>query len=184
MEIRNKFGQNIRCWAVWDSASQLHFITERCVQILRLSRSETRALIQGISRVNTDTYQRVSISLTSRPTYWHTTLNCAILSHITGTTPSTKMDTSTWKIPKDIKLAVEEFDEPGWIDPHIGAGKFNEMLRSDRRPRPVNYPVLQEWVLGWTLTGHIPGTTTQHDPKLTFLLREANSLKHNLNRFW
>ena len=176
MEIRNTFGQNIPCWALWDIASQLHFITERCVQTLRLSRSETNAQIQGISSVNTDTYQSVSTPLTSKPTDWHTTLNCAILSHITGTTPSTKMGTNTWKIPKDINLAVEEFDQPAGIDPHIGADKFNEMLRSDRRTRPGNYPVLQVWVLDWTLTGHIPGTA--------FLLRVANILKHKLNRFW
>jgi len=54
------------------------------------------------------------------------------------------MGTSTWKIPKDINLAVEDIDQPAGIDPHIGADKFNEMLRSDRRTRPGNYPVLQE----------------------------------------
>ena len=46
----------------------------------------------------------------------HTTLNCAILSHITGTTPSTKMDTHAWKFHKDIKLNDEEFHQVGGID--------------------------------------------------------------------
>jgi len=106
------------------------------------------------------------------------------LSHITGTTPSTKLDTSTWKIPKDIKLADEQFDQPGGIDLLIGADLFYEMLRSDRRTRAGNYPVLQETVLGWTLSGRTPATTTQHDPQPKFLLREDNSLEHNLNRSW
>jgi len=56
------------------------------------------------------------------------------------------------------------------------------MLRSGRRTCPDNYPILQETVLGWTLSGRTPATTTQHDPQPTFLLREDKSLEHNLNR--
>jgi len=89
---------------------------------------------------------------------------------ITGTTPSSKLDISTWKIAKDIKLADEQFDQPGGIDLLIGADLFYEMLRSGRRTRPGNYPVLQETVLGWTLSGRTPATATQNDPQHTFLL--------------
>jgi len=106
------------------------------------------------------------------------------LSNITGTTPSTKLDTSSWKIPKDIELADEHFDQPGSIDLLLGADLFYEMLRSDRRTRPGNNPVLQETVLGWTLFGRTPAPATQNDPQHTFLLRQGNSLEHNLNRFW
>jgi len=94
------------------------------------------------------------------------------------------LDTSTWKIPKDIKLSDEQFDQQGGIDLFIEDDLFYEMLRLDRRTRSGNYPVLQEIVLGWTLTGRIPATTTQHDPQHTFLLREDNGLEHNLNRSW
>jgi len=107
VEVQNKYGQYVPCRALLDSASQSHIITERSVQRLRLSRTQTHASLQGISNVNIETYHSVSLHLRSRHTDWHTTLNCAILSHITGNTPSTKLDTSTWKIPKDIKLADE-----------------------------------------------------------------------------
>jgi len=150
-EVQNKSGQYIPCRALLDDASQSHFITERCVQHLRISRTQTHVSIQGISNVSTTTHHSVSIHLRSRHSDWHTTLDCVILSCITGTTPSTKLDTSSWKIPKDIKLAYEQFDQPGSIDLLIGADLFYEMLRSGRRTRPGNYPVLQETVLGWTL---------------------------------
>jgi len=94
------------------------------------------------------------------------------------------LDTSTWNIPKDIKLADKQFDQPGGTDLLIGADLFYEMLRSGRRTRPGNYPVLQETVLGWTLSGRTPATTTQQNPQHTFVLQEDNSLEHNLNRFW
>ena len=46
------------------------------------------------------------------------------------------------------------------------------------------YPVLQETVLGWTLSGKTPvATTTKNEPQHTFLLRDDFSL-NNLNRFW
>ena len=132
---------------------------------MRLSRTLTHASIQGISSVNTETYHSVSIHLRFRHTDWHTTLNCAIVSHITGTTPSIKLDTSTWKNPKDIKLTDEQFDQPGDIELLIGADVFYDMLRPGRRTLPGNYPVLQETVLGWTLAVRIPATTTRHGPK-------------------
>jgi len=43
------------------------------------------------------------------------------------------LDISTRKIPKNIKLADEQFEQPGDIDLLIGADFFNLMLRSDRR---------------------------------------------------
>ena len=134
--------------------------------------------------VKTATHHSVSIHLRSRHTNWHNTLHCAILSNITGTTPSTKLDTSNWKIHKDIKWADEQFDQPGRIDLLIGADLFYEMLLPGRQTHPGNYPVLQETVLGWTLSGRTPTPFTQKEPQHTFLLREDNSLEHKLNRFW
>ena len=177
VEVRNKARQYVPCRALLDSASQSHFITERCVQRLRLSRTQTHASIQGISNVNTATHHSVSIHSRSRHTDWHTTLDCAILN-ITGTTPSTKLDTSSWKLPKDIKLADEYFDQPGGIDLLIGADVFYEILRSGRRTRSGDFPVLQEIVLGWTVSGRTPAVA-QNDPQHTFLLRE-DSLERNL----
>ena len=129
-----------------------------------LSRTHTHASIQGIRQVNTAINHTVTIQLNSRHTDWHPIIHCAILCHITGTTPSNKLDTRTWKIPKYNMLADEQFDQPGDIYLIIGADLFYEMLPSGRRTRPGNHPVLQETVLGWTLSGRTPATTTKHDP--------------------
>jgi len=76
VEVRNKSGQYVPCRALLDSGSQSHFITERCVQRLRLPRTQTHTSIQGISNVNTSTGHSVSIHLRSRHTDWHTALDC------------------------------------------------------------------------------------------------------------
>jgi hypothetical protein len=182
VEVKNKAGQYIPCRALLDSASQSHCITERCVQRLKLSRIQTHAFIQGISNVNTAAHHSVSIYLRSRHSDWHTTLDCAILSNITGTTPSTKLDTTNWKLPKDIKLADEQFDQPGSIDLLIGADIY-EILRSGRHTRSSNLPVLQETVLGWTISGRTPAPT-QNGTQRTCLIHEDSQLERNSNRFW
>jgi len=135
VEVRNKSGQYMLCRALLDSGSQSHFITERCVQRLRLPRTQKHTSIQGISNVNTATHHSVSIQLRSRHTDWHTTFDCAVLSNITGTTPPTRLDTSSWKIPTDINLADEQFNQPGDTDLLIGADLFYEMLQPGRRKR-------------------------------------------------
>ena len=56
------------------------------------------------------------------------------------------------------------------------------MLQPGRRTRPGNYPVLQETVLGWTLSGRTPATSTRHDFQPTFMLQVDIRLEHNLNR--
>ena len=48
VEVRNKSGQYVPRRALLDSGSQSHFITERCVQRLRLPRTQTHTSIQGI----------------------------------------------------------------------------------------------------------------------------------------
>ena len=75
VEVRNKFNQYVPCRVLLDSASQVNFITERCVHRLKLARNQSATSIQGINNVNTATHHSVSIHLRSRRTDWHTSLN-------------------------------------------------------------------------------------------------------------
>jgi hypothetical protein len=124
VEIKKKSGQYVPCRALLDSASQSHIITERCVQRLRLTKTQTLASVQGIRNVNTASHHNVSIHIRSRHTDWHTAIDCAILPNITGATPPIRLDAGSWNIPKDIKLADERFSEPGSIDLLIRADVF------------------------------------------------------------
>jgi hypothetical protein len=80
-------------------------------------------------------------------------------------------------------LADEQFDHPESTDLLIGADLFYEILQSGRRTRPGNFPVVKETFLGRTISGRTPDTN-QNEPQSTYLSREENSLKSNLNRFW
>jgi hypothetical protein len=102
-------------------------------------------------------------------------------------TPVTKLNTSDWKLPTDIKLADEHFHQPGNIDLLIEADLFYEITRPDRRTRP-GFPDLQETVLGWTAAGRTPPpttpTSTTKDVKRAFLQRETSKMGHIRKRFW
>ena len=161
VEVKNKFNQYVPCRVVLDSASQVNFITERCVQRLKLARNQSSTSIQGINNVNTATHHSVSIHLRSRRTDWHTSLTCAVLPNITSSSPATELDTTTWNLPSDILLADEHFDRPSAIDLLIGADLFYEILFSNRRTRK-GYPVLQETVLGWIVSGKTPAVNLSH----------------------
>jgi hypothetical protein len=175
VEVKNKSGQYVPCRALLDSASHLHFITERCVQRLRLSRTQTHTSIQGISNANAATHHSVSIHLRSRHTDWHTTLDCAVLSNIMGITPSTKLDTSSWKIPKDIRLAYEHFNQQGNVDLLMGADIFNKILRSRR---------CTSWQLPHSARDSSWMDTFRSNTSSHTKCYEKTSLEHNLNRFW
>jgi hypothetical protein len=140
-----------------------------------INKNQTHAAIHGISNVNTATHHSVAIHLKSRISDWHTKFNCAILPNTIGVAPSAKLDICSWKLPKDIKLADEQFNEPGGIDLLIGAEIFYEILQAGRRKRQGDFPVLQETTLGWTVSGRTPAVI--NEPQHTFMLQRDNSLK-------
>jgi hypothetical protein len=86
------------------------------------------------------------VKLRSRYTDWQTTISCAVLPHITESTPTRRLNITNWKIPTDIQLADSGFNEPGPIDILIGAELFYELLLPERRTKR-GHPVLQETVL-------------------------------------
>jgi len=53
VEVKNKYNQYVPCRVLLDSASQLNFISEKCVQRLRLPRTQTPVSTQEVNKVNT-----------------------------------------------------------------------------------------------------------------------------------
>ena len=127
MEVQNKFGQYNPCRALLDSVSQSHYITNKFLQILGLSRIQTNATKQGLASVNTETDHSVSLHLSSRHTDWHTTLKYAIFRILI-----VPHHPPRWKKylenSQKIKLADEHFVQPGVIDLLFEVYLFYEML--------------------------------------------------------
>jgi hypothetical protein len=106
-----------------------------------------------------------------------------VLPHITSNTPASKLNITTWNIPKDIKLADPYFNQPAAIDMLIGADLFYELFLPNRKTKP-GHPVLQDTVLRWIVSGRTPAVSNSDAKQHTFLLHENDRLEHSLNRFW
>jgi len=85
VEFLKRSGEYIPCRLFLYSVSQSRFITEKYVQRLRLSKSQTPSSIQGISNYSSVANHCVCVHLRSRHTDWYDSLNCAFLSDIIGT---------------------------------------------------------------------------------------------------
>jgi len=83
-ELRNKSGDYVPFRATLDSASLSYFITERCVQRLRLSKTWTRSSIQDISKSRVVANHCVAVHMRQRNTDWHDSLNLpsCLISHV------------------------------------------------------------------------------------------------------
>jgi hypothetical protein len=183
VDIQGRYQQYVPCRVLLDSASQLNFITESCVNRLGIVKQQTNTCIQAINQVSTSTQHSVNVKLRSRYTNWQTTISCAVLPHITENTPSRRLNITKWKIPTDIQLADSGFHEPGPIDILIGAELFYELLLPKRRTKH-GHPVLQETVLGWTVAGMTPVNNSPHVKPQSFFIQDTTCLETNLNRFW
>jgi hypothetical protein len=120
-----------------DSTSQSHFITVRCARSLRLSRIKTHACIQGISNINTAAPHGVSIHFRSKHSDWLTTLDYVVSPNTKGTTPFTKLDTSSWKIP-DIKLAESNLTNQVSLIYYLVLVYFIYSIRQANTPRQIS----------------------------------------------
>jgi len=114
---------------------------------------------------------------------WRSKVSCSVLPRITGTTPNTRLDTSSWRLPTDIQLADEGFNKPGPIDILLGAELFYELLLPQRRTKR-GHPVLQETVLGWTLCGTTPHVAKPNARHQSLIVQDISISEINLNRFW
>ena len=169
VEVQNNSAQYVPCRALLDSASHSHFITHRCVKRMRFSSIETLAQIQGISGFNTEIFHSVSIHLRSRHSDRHTTLNCAIFSPLMVPQHPTSLTQLPGKFPKTTCWLMNSLIKQEALIYSLELTYSTIYFVQAEGHVLANYPVLQLTVLGWTLTGPTPATTTLHEPQPTFL---------------
>ncbi|XP_075211192.1 uncharacterized protein LOC142318507 [Lycorma delicatula] len=105
---------------------------------------------------------------------------------ITEDTVQQPINTSTWNIPKFVKLADYHFNTPGNIDILIGSELYLHLMKKGQIKKTENFPVIQETTLGWIVAGKLPSTDeNENPPKITslFINSELN-IQNQLKQFW
>jgi hypothetical protein len=174
VEVREKFDNFIPCRCLLDGGSQNSFITSQCVQRSKLPKKQNHTFIQGINAVNTATHHNVEVQLITMHTKRQSTKNCVVLDHSRAVRPSKKLDTSSWKITTNIKLADRSFNTPGRIYLLLGADTFYSLMKSGQHNREGNFPILQENAIGRIFSEKTP-LTTQRGPQQALFVRQSMS---------
>ncbi|XP_063243611.1 uncharacterized protein LOC134542933 [Bacillus rossius redtenbacheri] len=140
--------------ALLDTASQASFITEQCLQRLRLVRRQAHLPIHGLSSTPVNvakSYTSVVISPVGNPDNQFA-LDVFVLPRITNNLPSAKLSSDVRRSVAHLKLADPSFDTPGPVDLLIGADLFPLLVTGGKIE---GSPVALDSVLGWILMGRV-----------------------------
>ncbi|XP_055522417.1 uncharacterized protein LOC129716607 [Wyeomyia smithii] len=141
------------CRVLLDSASQMHFVTERFANLLSQRKEPVDYLVSGLNGSNTRLRNMIRTTIQSCNGGFATELQFLVALRITGDVPSKSFDISNWPIPSGIEWADPAFNKRGRIDMLIGAEIFWDLVKDDRITLAYNLPVLIKTELGWIAGG-------------------------------
>ncbi|XP_071629494.1 uncharacterized protein [Temnothorax longispinosus] len=164
-----------------DSASQLNFISENCMQRGGFGRTKGRTVVLAVNDTKAAA-TRGSTSLVIQVQGNGNTcvpIKATILPRISAQLPSSKVEQRAWKHIEGLKLADPQYHRPGHIDILIGAEIFTSLLRDGRRVGKKGEPGAFNSIFGWVLVGSV---STQAS-RSTHSFLTLDSLDASLSRF-
>ncbi|XP_065082363.1 uncharacterized protein LOC135704787 [Ochlerotatus camptorhynchus] len=141
------------CRVLLDSASQLHFVTERFANLLSQQKQPIDYLVSGLNGSNIRLRNMIRTTVKSRNGAFAAELEFLIAPRITGDVPVKSFDVSNWPMPEGIELADPAFNKRGRIDMLIGAEIFWDLVQNDRIRLAPNLPVFTKTEFGWIAGG-------------------------------
>lgn len=141
------------CRVLLDSASQVHFVTERFANLVAHGKEPVDYTVSGLNGTNTRLRHRVRMTVESYVGDFSVELEFLVAPRITGEIPQRSFSASDWPIPGDIKLADPEDFKRGRIDMLVGAEVFWEVVKGEQIKLGSDLPVLTNTEFGWVAGG-------------------------------
>ena len=184
-------GSSVEARALLDNGSTSSFVSQRLVQILRLTCSHQDVCVSGIagslasSPVRSVTnFQVSSIHSNGR----RLNLTAVVLPKVTCNLPVIPVSFDpAWTHLSGLPLADPTFGEPRHVDLLLGVEVFVDILRHGRRRGPTGSPVAVETDFGWILCGgHTNGSVVPSEASLhvASLHVSVSSTDDLLRQFW
>lgn len=176
--------QNIR--VLLDSGSEATFITEQCVQRLRLPRRSANISVSGVGTADAGfTRGAVTIELESKvDRSFKISVNALILKKLTNLVPRYQLQKRSWPHFNGITFADAEFDQPGRVDMLIGADIYGGLLINGLIPSYDQSPVAQNTRFGWILMGQSLVDNSKKICCNMATMNDHHNLEEILKRFW
>jgi hypothetical protein len=119
------YGSRIACRALLDSGSQVNFISQKCIEALKLKTRPVNISISGIGGAMSVSNQIVRIRLlSSRLSSFEDELECVVTKQITDKVPASTLKRRAFRLPPGIDLADPNFNVSSDVDLLIGAELF------------------------------------------------------------
>ncbi|XP_041787865.1 uncharacterized protein LOC121603240 [Anopheles merus] len=106
-----------------------------------------------------------------------------VLSKLTRELPSTRINTSSWQIPRQVQLADPSFHSPGPIDLIIGAELYYDVVKEGLIKLSHERVTLQNTAFGWVIAGRV----NVHAPSPSSSIVGhvwSTSIEEQLSKFW
>ena len=175
-------GKTCEARAILDSGSQVNLITERLVRRLAVAPTPSSLCIEGIGRRSRTTTQRINLELQSIAGNFACRLEAFILPNIVSPQPTQNLDTASWSIPENIKLADSNFHRSDKIDVLLGAEFYHLFTRPEQIRIGDKMPILQNTVFGWVVAGKIGDPA--YKSATCGIFCEEESTNELIERFW
>lgn len=179
-QIKDSRGSTTPCRVLLDSGSQVNFLSKAMADRLATERRPAHVPIAGIGGVETYAKEKMMVEVESRHSDFFTNIECLVVPEITGATPATTINVSTWPIDADLPMADPNFHIPADIDMLIGIFHFLQLLKTGRLQLNDNLPELQETHFGWVVAGDIDDVSTSQQ----CLAAITDSISEVLRQFW
>ncbi|XP_063980945.1 uncharacterized protein LOC135164483 [Diachasmimorpha longicaudata] len=170
-----------------DQGSEVTFITDQMVQLLRLRRSSSHLRVFGIGGLESGlTRGAVKVKLQSRFNDQHQIeITAHILAKFTSTLPSIHCAKEEANHLQHLQLADNNYLKPGPIDIIIGADHYGQIIGHEVIKSPDNQLVAQQTIFGWIVSGTVCCTDCKPKSALT-AVRESptEQLLDLLKKFW
>ncbi|XP_068149479.1 uncharacterized protein [Drosophila tropicalis] len=181
VHVRNSQGALLTCRILLDSASDLSFISERCVQTLGLARSPFRVATSGISDVKAGiTRGFCSLQMMSRVSSHCIDIKAHILGEITSPLARENIDASSLSVFKGYQMADPDFRTNASIDILLGNDCIWLVLTGEKLCDGQGHPIAVNTIFGWVITSVY---TSRLPTSSTSLLTTVN-IDGLLQRFW
>lgn len=169
----------LRC--LIDQGSQVSFITEACVQRLKLLKTKIHTSITGIGQLDAGVCNsKVQLQIQSRTlSQFKINISALVLKTLTKILPEQSIKIDNNEYIHHLILADPTFDKPNHIDLILGADVHAEILLDGIIKGPPDSPLAQQTQLGWILSGC---TTIKSTNISTCLISQIDFQK--IEKYW